>query len=110
VITCQANRANRHLFGVDVLPAAFELAILNIREPCDSAPRQPMASDLKQKMKRSRRSETSYSTEEWNVKRELITRLYFEEDKTLKEVRQLLERDYNFQPTYGHYTSGPASI
>jgi hypothetical protein len=61
-----------------------------------------MASDPKQKMKRSRRSETSYSTEEWNVKRELITRLYFEEDKTLKEVRQLLERDYNFQPTYGY--------
>jgi hypothetical protein len=58
-----------------------------------------MSSDSKQKMKRSRRSETSYSTEEWNVKRELITRLYFEEDKTLKEVRQLLERDYNFQPT-----------
>ena len=58
-----------------------------------------MSSDVRQKMKRSRRSETSYSTEEWNVKRELITRLYFEEDKTLKEVRQLLERDYNFQPT-----------
>jgi hypothetical protein len=58
-----------------------------------------MASDPKQKMKRSRRSETSYSTEEWNVKRDLITRLYFEEDKTLKEVRQLLDRDYNFQPT-----------
>jgi hypothetical protein len=58
-----------------------------------------MSSDAKQKMKRSRRSETSYSTEEWNVKRVLITRLYFEEDKTLKEVRQLLERDYNFQPT-----------
>lgn len=58
-----------------------------------------MASDPKQKMRRSRRSETSYSTEEWNVKRDLITRLYFEEDKTLKEVRQLLERDYNFQPT-----------
>lgn len=58
-----------------------------------------MSSDQKQKIKRSRRSETSYSTEEWNVKRELITRLYFEEDKTLKEVRQLLERDYNFQPT-----------
>jgi hypothetical protein len=58
-----------------------------------------MSPDSKQKTKRSRRSETSYSTEEWNVKRELITRLYFEEDKTLKEVRQLLERDYNFQPT-----------
>ena len=61
-----------------------------------------MAPELKQRMKRSRRSETSYSTEEWNGKRELITRLYFEEDKTLKEVRQLLERDYNFQPTYAH--------
>jgi Clr5 domain len=58
-----------------------------------------MSSGPKQKMKRSRRSETSYSTEEWNVKRDLITRLYFEEDKTLKEVRQLLEREYNFQPT-----------
>lgn len=58
-----------------------------------------MATDPKLKMKRSRRSETSYSTEEWNGKRDLITRLYFEEDKTLKEVRQLLERDYNFQPT-----------
>ena len=58
-----------------------------------------MSPDSKQKTKRSRRSETSYSTEEWNVKRELITRLYFEEDKPLKEVRQLLERDYNFQPT-----------
>ncbi len=61
-----------------------------------------MAPELKQRMKRSRRSETSYSTEEWNTKRELITRLYFEEDKTLKEVRQLLERDHNFQPTYVH--------
>ena len=59
-----------------------------------------MAPEVKHRMKRSRRSETSYSTEEWNTKRELITRLYFEEDKTLKEVRQLLEREYNFQPTF----------
>lgn len=60
-----------------------------------------MLPNQKHRMKRSRRSETSYTTEEWNTKRELITRLYFEEDKTLKEVRQILERDYTFQPTYG---------
>lgn len=66
-----------------------------------------MALEQKQRMKRARRSETSYTTEEWNGKRELITRLYFEEDKTLKDVRQILERDYNFRPTYAHFCTCP---
>jgi len=41
----------------------------------------------------------SYSAEEWNEKRELITRLYFEEDRTLKDVRQMLADEYDFKPT-----------
>ena len=43
---------------------------------------------------------SSYNADEWESKRELITRLYFEEGKTLKEVRQILEQEHNFQPTY----------
>lgn len=47
----------------------------------------------------SKRSSNSYSSEEWKRHRPLITRLYFEEGKTLKEVREILERDFNFAPT-----------
>lgn len=47
----------------------------------------------------SKRSTNSYSTEEWKKKRGLITKLYFEEGKTLKEVRSILEKDHDFKPT-----------
>ena len=55
--------------------------------------------DAVPKEKRAKRSQCSYTTEEWDARREMITRLYFDEDKTLKEVRQILEEDHNFQPT-----------
>jgi hypothetical protein len=47
----------------------------------------------------NKRATNSYSTEEWRQKRELITSLYFEQGKTLKEVRSLLEEEHNFKPT-----------
>jgi hypothetical protein len=47
----------------------------------------------------TKRATISYSTEEWKQKRGLITRLYFEQGKTLKEVRSILEQEHNFKPT-----------
>jgi hypothetical protein len=47
----------------------------------------------------TRRATNSYSTEEWKRKRSLITKLYFEEGKTLKEVRSILENEHDFKPT-----------
>jgi hypothetical protein len=47
----------------------------------------------------TKRSTNSYSTEEWKRKRGLITKLYFEEGKTLKEVRAILEGEHDFRPT-----------
>lgn len=47
----------------------------------------------------TKRSNNSYSPEEWKSKRGLITKLYFEEGKTLKEVRSILDKEHDFKPT-----------
>lgn len=47
----------------------------------------------------TKRATNSYSTEQWKQKRGLITSLYFEQGKTLKEVRSILEKDHDFKPT-----------
>lgn len=38
-------------------------------------------------------------SQEWEKKRPIITRLYQEEKKPLKEVMEILERDHNFTAT-----------
>jgi len=57
------------------------------------------ASPVDRKGKMSKRSSNSYSSEEWKKHRPLITRLYFEEGRTLKEVREHLEKEFSFSPT-----------
>jgi Clr5 domain len=47
----------------------------------------------------TKRATNSYSTEEWKRKRGLITKLYFEDGKTLKDVRSILDREHDFRPT-----------
>jgi Clr5 domain len=44
-------------------------------------------------------SARSYSNEEWDEKREIITRLYRGDGKTLKEVRVTLADQHDFRPT-----------
>ena len=51
------------------------------------------------KAKLSKRSSNSYTSEEWRMHRPLITRLYFEEGRTLKDVADQLKREFNFAPT-----------
>lgn len=50
-------------------------------------------------------------SEEWEKKRPIIARLYQEEKKSLKEVMEILERDYQFTATYVqpflHLSPGP---
>lgn len=38
-------------------------------------------------------------TEEWEAKRPIITRLYQEEKRSLKEMMEIMERDYEFTAT-----------
>src|ERR1700753_1066543 len=59
----------------------------------DSSP-----SDRKKQL--SKRSSNSYTSEEWRRHRPLITQLYFEEGRTLKDVAEYLKREYDFAPTY----------
>ena len=51
------------------------------------------------KGKITKRTSHSYTSDEWKRHRPLITQLYSEEGRTLKEVREQLERDYGFAPT-----------
>lgn len=51
------------------------------------------------KGKITKRSSNSYSGDEWRRHRPLITQLYSEEGRTLKEVREYLENEYGFAPT-----------
>lgn len=48
----------------------------------------------------NKRTSNSYNIDEWKRHRPLITQLYFEEGRTLKEVREHLEKEFNFAPTY----------
>lgn len=59
-----------------------------------------MATNVANKAKISKRSSNSYSSDEWKRHRPLITQLYSDEGRTLKEVRDHLEREYGFAPTY----------
>lgn len=46
-----------------------------------------------------KRTSSSYSSEVWKRHQPLITRLYFQEGKTLKEVRKIMEDEYDFAPS-----------
>lgn len=59
----------------------------------------PDVSPIDRKGKPSKRSSNSYTSEEWRRHRPLITQLYFEEGRTLKEVAEYLKREFNFAPT-----------
>jgi hypothetical protein len=58
------------------------------------------SSPVDRKNQLSKRSSNSYSSEEWRRHRPLITQLYFEEGRTLKDVAEYLKREYDFAPTY----------
>lgn len=58
-----------------------------------------MATIVSSKSRVTKRSSNSYSGDEWKQHRPLITRLYSEEGRTLKEVREHLEQKYGFAPT-----------
>ena len=47
----------------------------------------------------TKRSSNSYSSEEWKRHKPLIAKLYSEDGRTLKEVREHLEEKYGFAPT-----------
>jgi hypothetical protein len=57
-------------------------------------------SPVDRKKQLSKRSSNSYTSEEWRRHRPLITQLYFEEGRTLKDVAEYLKREYDFGPTY----------
>ncbi|KAL2413190.1 hypothetical protein ABEF95_004114 [Exophiala dermatitidis] len=62
-------------------------------------------SPVDSKGKVSKRSSHSYTSEEWRRHRPLITRLYFEEGRTLKDVAEYLKREFEFAPTERMYKS-----
>lgn len=48
-------------------------------------------------------SSKKYATpEDWPKLQDVIVRLYVEENKTLEEVRQYMEENYDFVATYGN--------
>jgi hypothetical protein len=51
------------------------------------------------KMMQTRRTRRRIPNDQWEAKRALITRLYQKEKKSLKEVMDILERDYDFRAT-----------
>ena len=46
----------------------------------------------------SKRSANSYNSEEWKKHRPLITQMYSDEGKTLKEVREYFAKEFDFTP------------
>ncbi|ETI24252.1 hypothetical protein G647_03621 [Cladophialophora carrionii CBS 160.54] len=62
-------------------------------------------SPVDRKKQLSKRSSNSYTSEEWRRHRPLITQLYFEEGRTLKDVAEYLKREYDFGPTERMYKS-----
>ncbi|EXJ93962.1 hypothetical protein A1O1_02355 [Capronia coronata CBS 617.96] len=62
-------------------------------------------SPVDRKGKVSKRSSNSYNSEEWRRHRPLITQLYFEEGRTLKDVAEYLKREFDFAPTERMYKS-----
>ncbi|KAJ9604686.1 hypothetical protein H2200_010800 [Cladophialophora chaetospira] len=63
------------------------------------------SSPVDRKKQLSKRSSNSYTSEEWRRHRPLITQLYFEEGRTLKDVAEYLKREYDFAPTERMYKS-----
>jgi hypothetical protein len=55
------------------------------------------------------RSGVPPTAEEWERHRSLFTRLYVGENRTLKEIRQILARDYDFHATFVT-TAGGSSV
>jgi hypothetical protein len=45
-------------------------------------------------------TQKEHSTQEWNRHRQTIYRLYVTEDRTLSEVRRVMQQVYNFVATY----------
>ncbi|RMZ92742.1 hypothetical protein DV736_g40, partial [Chaetothyriales sp. CBS 134916] len=71
--------------------------------PSESIPTAESPSSRKPKV--SKRSTNSYPSDEWKKHRALITQLYFEEGRTLKDVREVLEKEHNFTPSERMYKS-----
>ncbi|KAJ9503961.1 hypothetical protein LTR99_006116 [Exophiala xenobiotica] len=63
------------------------------------------ASPVDRKGKATKRSSNSYTSEEWRRHRPLITQLYFEEGRTLKDVAEYLKKEFDFAPTERMYKS-----
>ncbi|KAK5202766.1 hypothetical protein LTR41_011493 [Exophiala xenobiotica] len=57
------------------------------------------ASPVVRKDKATKPSSNSYTSEEWRRQRPLITQLYFEEGRTLKDVAEYLKKELDFAPT-----------
>ncbi|KAK5549690.1 hypothetical protein LTR46_011909 [Exophiala xenobiotica] len=57
------------------------------------------ASPVDRKGKDTQPSSNSYTSEEWRRQRPLITQLYFDEGRTLKDVAKYLEKELDFAPT-----------
>ncbi len=55
-------------------------------------------SPVENRAKVSKRSANSYSSEEWKKHRSLITQMYSDEGRTLKEVRDFFAKEYEFIP------------
>ncbi|KAK5202770.1 hypothetical protein LTR41_011497 [Exophiala xenobiotica] len=57
------------------------------------------ASPVDRKSKATKPSSNSYTTEEWQRQRPLITQLYFGEGRTLKVVAEYMKKELDFTPT-----------
>ncbi|KAK5282104.1 hypothetical protein LTR14_012069, partial [Exophiala xenobiotica] len=57
------------------------------------------ASPADRKSKDTQPSSNSYTSEEWRRQRPLITQLYFEEGRTLKDVAEYMKKELDFAPT-----------
>ena len=55
-------------------------------------------SPVENKAKVSKRSANSYTSEEWKKHRPLITQMYSDEGRTLKEVRDFFAKEFDFTP------------
>ena len=55
-------------------------------------------SPVDHKARISKRSANSYNSEEWKKHRPLITQMYSDEGKTLKEVREYFAKEFDFTP------------
>ncbi|KAK5188613.1 hypothetical protein LTR96_011297 [Exophiala xenobiotica] len=63
------------------------------------------ASPVDRKGKDTQPSSNSYTSEEWRRQRPLITQLYFEEGRTLKNVAEYMKKELDFAPTERMYKS-----